>query len=70
MNVRYLIIVAVVLIAGIDVALIASGVNSISFTFYDWSKEYPAIAFMIGFVCGHIFWPVRFDKGKKDVGQQ
>lgn len=59
MNVRWLIIVAVVLIAGIDVALILSHANSISFTFYDWSKEHPVIAFMIGFVCGHIFWPVK-----------
>lgn len=64
MNVRWLIIVAIVVIAGIDVALIFSGANSISFTFYNWSKEYPVVAFMIGFVCGHIFWPV---KGKKDV---
>jgi hypothetical protein len=52
--------VAVVFVS--DVALIWSGNQTISSFLYLSSREYPAIAFFAGFVCGHIFWPVRTDK--------
>ena len=23
-----------------------------------WTKKYPAIPFVAGFICGHLFWPL------------
>lgn len=30
--------------------------ESISAYIIRWSKEFPSIPFLIGFVCGHLFW--------------
>lgn len=31
---------------------------TISVVTYSWARRYPVIAFALGFVMGHIFWPV------------
>ena len=28
----------------------------------DWSKNYPAFTFMVGFLMGHLFWPLKKEK--------
>ena len=33
--------------------------HSVSETIYRWCCDYPALAFALGFVCGHWFWPLR-----------
>lgn len=30
--------------------------ESISAYIIRWSKQYPSIPFLLGFVCGHLFW--------------
>ena len=32
---------------------------SISATLIRWSYEYPSISFLLGFVCGHLFWRMK-----------
>lgn len=32
---------------------------SISATIIRWSYEYPSIVFLLGFVCGHLFWRMK-----------
>ena len=32
---------------------------SISATLIRWSHEYPSIPFLLGFVCGHLFWRMK-----------
>lgn len=31
---------------------------TISWTLYTWALKFPVIPFLIGFVMGHLFWPV------------
>lgn len=49
------IVAAIVLI---DMFLVATGHETISGFIYRLSLSYPAIPFAVGFVCGHVFWPV------------
>lgn len=28
----------------------------------DWSRNYPAFTFLIGFIMGHLFWPLSSKK--------
>lgn len=45
-------------IAGYDVYTIAVGgvETSISHTMIEWSYKYPIFTFMMGVICGHLFW--------------
>jgi len=67
----YFIIGLVVTITVFDFAIIdyqGKG-ESISATLIRWAYSYPSIPFLLGFVCGHLFWKMRDDdiwfKGKK-----
>jgi hypothetical protein len=44
-----------------DIYMIAryGGEASISLVMYDLAREYPILAFLIGGVCFHWFWPVK-----------
>lgn len=50
------------LIAAIDVALVATGGETISEFLYVTSREYPVVALVAGIVVGHIWWPVKVSK--------
>lgn len=52
------IIFVVVLVLGFDVWVIlkTDSTNSISQVIIDYSYQFPFLTFLIGFVCGHLFW--------------
>jgi hypothetical protein len=60
MTVIFLITLLVVII-GYDVyAWNAGGTEAtISYTIFEWSHKYPFFTFMMGFVCGHLFWQMK-----------
>lgn len=51
---------ATVLLLGYDVyAAIKGGVsNTISWQFYDLAKKYPILPFALGYLCGHLTFPI------------
>lgn len=51
----------VVAVAVFDVYIIAEAgkTESISATIIRWSHDYPSIPFLLGFVCGHLFWRMK-----------
>lgn len=53
----------VMLIALVDVLFLMLGLQTISEFLYISSKSFPVVAFAVGFVMGHVFWPVQV-KGK------
>lgn len=55
------VILLVMAIAIFDVYIINTQgkYESISAYIIRWSHEYPSIPFLIGFVCGHLFWSMR-----------
>jgi hypothetical protein len=61
------IVLLVVVVAVFDFWVIAvdGKPGSISATLIRWSYEYPSIPFLLGFVCGHLFWRMK----DKDVGK-
>ena len=59
---KFLIILAFCTIFIWDVAVMffAKDLNAtISFAIYTLSCQHPIIAFTIGVLCGHVFWPLR-----------
>jgi hypothetical protein len=43
-------------------AFLAGGTEAtISWTIFEYSYKYPAGVFLIGFVCGHLFWQMKPD---------
>ena len=54
----YLILAVIIALLGYDVfAYIKGGTEAtISSVIIDWSYDYPAFTFMMGFVNGHWFW--------------
>ena len=32
---------------------------TVSWTVFEWSHQYPAMTFGVGFVCGHLFWQMK-----------
>lgn len=54
-------ILLVIVVAVFDVYIIADEgkTASISATLIRWSHEYPSIPFLLGFVCGHLFWRMK-----------
>jgi hypothetical protein len=57
-------LIALIVIA--DVYLIVDGgvSESISFQVIEWSYDYPAFTFLVGFTMGHLFWVIS-DRRKK-----
>lgn len=33
--------------------------STVSYFIQGWSKQFPALAFAVGFLVGHLFWPLR-----------
>jgi hypothetical protein len=33
--------------------------NTVSYVLQSWATEFPALAFAVGFLIGHLFWPLR-----------
>jgi hypothetical protein len=65
-----LVILAIIVIIAIyDVFAIAKGGTeaSISHTLQVWAYKYPAMTFSIGFVMGHLFWPISHTKELEDL---
>ena len=55
---KIFILVMFIVIAVWDVYVIATGgfETSISHTMIEWSYKYPIFTFLMGIVCGHLFW--------------
>lgn len=52
-------VVTVALVYDLMVVLLYNDVNAtVSNTVYQASKRAPIIAFLIGLICGHLFWPI------------
>lgn len=56
------IMLTIVAIAIYDVLAISGGGTeaSISHQIIMWSYQYPTFTFAMGFVMGHLFWPIRY----------
>jgi hypothetical protein len=71
MTVIFILIVGVA-IAVFDLYIIQVGGKeaSISQTIILWSYEYPSVTFLLGFVCGHLFWRMRSNKGFEKIDKE
>lgn len=70
---KYTVIFIVLLFVGVAVydvlAIINGGTEaSISSTMIMWSYRFPAFPFLIGFVCGHLFWRMKENKDTATIG--
>ena len=56
-------------IAAYDVLTISQGgmETSISHTMIEWSYKYPIFTFLMGVVCGHLFWRMSDTKATKEI---
>jgi hypothetical protein len=56
----FFIVAVAVLIIGWDAyTILAHGVDtSISQVMIDWAYDYPVFSFLMGFICGHLFWKI------------
>lgn len=64
---QYFLASAILAILAYDVyAYIQGGQDATisSLVIKDWSREYPAFTFAIGFIMGHLFWPLHPKGGK------
>jgi hypothetical protein len=57
-------LIALIVIA--DIYLIVDGGTeaSLSYQIIEWSYDYPAFTFLVGFTMGHLFWVIS-DRRKK-----
>jgi uncharacterized membrane protein len=56
--VDYLLMILVLVIVAVDAYLAHTAEKeTISWRISKWSEKWPVIAFMIGFLCGHLFFP-------------
>jgi len=58
---KIFIAVTIVVMLAFDVYVWNAGGTeaTISWTVFEWSHQYPAFTFMIGFVMGHLFWQMK-----------
>ena len=61
------ILLMIVAVAVFDTIAISKGGTeaSISQIILEWSYKYPLFTFMVGIVCGHLFWRIRDTKESK-----
>ena len=57
---RMLIVLVVLIVGSWDAYLICTGNEhaSVSVVLYESARQWPVIAFVAGFLCGHVFWQV------------
>ncbi len=60
---RMLIVFIVSVVAAWDVYVIYQGQQEATFSvvIYESSRRWPVIPFVLGFLCGHIFWQIYGD---------
>lgn len=65
----YFILISVIVILGYDGWVILQGGRevSISHQVIEWSYEMPAMVFLVGFLCGHLFWRMRDTKATRRI---
>lgn len=51
-----IIVLAAVIVFDFYIVFADGAEESISAYIIRWSSEFPSIAFLTGFVCGHLFW--------------
>ena len=61
------IVVAIISIFAFDAFVFLRGgqeatISSVIIT--EWTKDYPAFTFFVGFIMGHLFWPLSTNKFK------
>jgi hypothetical protein len=58
-------------VAGYDALTISMGglETSISHTMIVWSYKYPIFTFLMGFICGHLFWRLRDTKETAQIAE-
>ena len=57
---RMLIVLIVLVVGSWDAYLLFAGDQDATFSvvLYESSRQWPVIAFVAGFLCGHVFWQV------------
>jgi hypothetical protein len=60
---RMLVVFIVAVVAAWDVYVIYQGQQEATFSvvLYESSRRWPVIAFVLGFLCGHVFWQIYGD---------
>jgi len=60
---RMLVVFIVAVVAAWDVYVIYQGQQEATFSvvIYESSRRWPVIPFVLGFLCGHIFWQIYGD---------
>jgi H+/Cl- antiporter ClcA len=60
---RMLVVFIVAVVAAWDVYVIFQGQQEATFSvvLYESSKRWPVIPFVLGFLCGHVFWQIYGD---------
>ena len=60
---RMLIVFIILIVALWDCYVLSQGQQQATFSvvIYESSKKWPVIPFVLGFLCGHIFWQVYGD---------
>jgi hypothetical protein len=61
-NITLWVVISVVcVVLAYDVWALAKGGVKASISYMiimDWTRRYPALSFAVGFICGHLFWPL------------
>jgi uncharacterized membrane protein len=57
---RMLIVLVILTMGSWDAYLICTGNEdaTVSVVLYESARKWPVIAFVVGFLCGHVFWQV------------
>jgi len=60
---RMLVVFIVAVVAAWDVYVIYQGQQEATFSvvLYESSRRWPVIPFVLGFLCGHVFWQIYGD---------
>ena len=60
---RMLVVFIVAVVAAWDVYVIYQGQQEATFSIvlYESSRRWPVIPFVLGFLCGHVFWQIYGD---------
>lgn len=66
---QLIVVIFIVAIFGYDLFAYIKGGQEATVSFLiidDWSRNFPAFTFFVGFIMGHLFWPLSEKKGLKD----
>lgn len=59
------VVIVAIIVYDVYIILTAGKAASISWVLIEYSYDAPVFTFLIGFVCGHVFWRMKKPVGEK-----